>query len=182
MLRVNSDQLFSDRLHNTGTHYSNFSVLLFTGGCDKSISFFLSKEKQLLWCTQVEWHFLKVTQPHLYSYQNCLSVLSFHLSFIYKESHIQTLQPGFPSFSCLRSDTEFWHYICCKYISIKNIVLLLSQQTSTTEITNIFQDYSTTTWYLGVFKIVDILLVAFAAILCFVVLNEVHVCIILNYK
>lgn len=44
---VNSDQLFSDRLHNTGTYYSEFSVLLFTGGCDKSI-LFLSEEKQLL--------------------------------------------------------------------------------------------------------------------------------------
>lgn len=48
MLMVNSDQLFSDRLHNTGTPYSEFSALLFTGGCDKSILSFLSEEKQLL--------------------------------------------------------------------------------------------------------------------------------------
>lgn len=53
----------------------------FTGGCDKSI-LFLSEEKQLLWCIQVEWRLKKGTQPYLYSYQNCLPVLPFHLSFI----------------------------------------------------------------------------------------------------
>lgn len=126
MLMVNSDQLFSDRLHNTGTPYSEFSVLVFTGGCDKSILLFLSEEKQLLWCIQVEWHFKKVTQPYLYSYQNCFAALPFHLSFLYKASCIQTLQPGFPSFSCLRPDTVFQHYVCCKFISIKKYIIIKS--------------------------------------------------------
>lgn len=53
---------------------------------------------------------------------------------------------------------------------------------STTEIPKIFQDCYTTPWCSGAFKIVDIALVPFAAILCFMVLNEMHVCIILNYK
>lgn len=126
MLMVNSDQLFSDRLHNTGTPYSEFSVLLFTGGCDKSILLFLSEEKQLLWCIQVEWHLKKVTQPYLYSYQNYFSALPFHLSFLYKASCIQTIQPGFPSFSCLRPDTVFQHYVCCKFISIKKYIIIKS--------------------------------------------------------
>lgn len=64
---------------------------------------------------------------------------------------------------------------------LKNI-LLLSQQMSTIEITKIRQDHYTTSWYSGASKMVDIPLVTFAAILCFMVLNELHVCIILNYK